>query len=275
MSQSVVYEFHKIDPKRDYEYAVVTLNRPDKANALNAEMITRLYEAFCVVRDRTHCRFMILRGNGKHFCSGADLTWMKQAAQLSYEENLRDAEELAKVFNSLMDLNIPTLVVVKGSTAGGGLGLVACCDFAIASEDCTFSLKEVRVGLLPAIILPFLIDKIQYGALVGFGVSADTISAQEAYRVGLVSHFCSENNISKQVKDILETLLLGSPQAQIQFKRLLKTLQRSSSPKMQLTCVEAIAKARTSEEGQRGLAAVLSKTQADWVQKLPEDWMLS
>jgi methylglutaconyl-CoA hydratase len=272
MNDPVLIEFQKIDSHHDFELALVSLNRPDKANALNEEMISGLNRAFESAKSRKSCRALILRANGKNFCSGADLAWMKKASTLSYEDNILDAEQLGKVFERLSELPFPTLALVQGSSAGGGLGLVACCDVAIAIDDASFSLKEVRVGLLPAMILPYLLGKMERSALLRLGLTAEVFSAREALRTGLVSMVCSESELSGLVRETMQKVLEGAPKAQGEFKLLLRTLNREKSPKMQLSCIEAIAKARAGEEGQKGLAAVLAKTKPYWAQKLSDDW---
>lgn len=274
MSQTVLYEFQKINTNTDTVLAIVTLNRPEKANALNEEMIESFQVVLDKIQQEKNCRLMLLKGNGSHFCSGADLGWMKKSASLSYEENIRDAEGLSKVFEKLADLPFPTLALAKGSTAGGGLGLLAACDLVVAEEKANFSLKEVRVGLLPAIILPYLVSKMQHACLHRFGLTAEVFSAQEALQYGLITHVCKDRDIDPTLQNIMNLLLQGAPNAQAKYKNLLKTLIHSKGSKMHFTCVEAIAKARCGEEGQKGLASILSKTQAEWVESLPKDWKL-
>ncbi len=271
MNTSVLLEFQKIEARQDYEIALITLNRPDKANALNEDMIHDLLDNFESVKKRSTCRLLILRGNGKHFCSGADLHWMKASAKMSYEENISDAQNLAKVFEALAEIPFPTIAVIHGNTAGGGLGLIACCDIGIASIESSFSLKEVRVGLLPAMIVPYLLDKIGRSSLVHFGLTAEAFSCEEALRVGLVNKIASQEQFSHVVREVVQEILKGGPQAQKEFKHLLRAFK---NPRMQLTCTEAIAKARTGEEGQKGLSAILNKTKPYWVQTLPDDWAL-
>lgn len=275
MNETVLFEFQKIDSHHDFELAIVSLNRPDKANALNDEMIEGLHHAFETARNRKTCRALILRGKGKNFCSGADLSWMKKSAKLSYEENILDAEKLGKVFERLHELPFPTLALVQGSSAGGGLGLIACCDLAIALDDASFSLKEVRVGLLPAMILPYLLAKMDRSALTRLGITAETFSAKEALHIGLISMTSSAKESEKVLRKTMQDILEGAPGAQGEFKSLMRTLSREKFPKMQLTCVEAIAKARVGEEGQNGLGAVLTKTKPYWAQKLSDDWTLA
>lgn len=274
MSSNVICEFQKIDSKQEFELGVITLNRPDKANALNEDMIKELHHALDLVKERKTCRLLILRGEGKHFCSGADLSWMKKSASMSYQDNILDAEHLAKVFEKLFEIPVVSLAIVQGASAGGGLGLMACCDLSIAVEDANFSLKEVRVGLLPAMILPYLMYRMDRTALTRLGLTGEIFSAEEAFRNGLITKLCSSHELSNVLRDMVQHLLEGGPNAQREFKTLLRTLSREKTPKMQLTCIEAIAKARTSDEGQKGLSAVLAKGKPFWAQKLSDDWNL-
>lgn len=272
MKDFVHLHFEKIDSQQDYEIAHLSLKRPEKANALNEEMILSLQQKLSTVNSRKTCRLCILKAEGKHFSAGADLNWMKKSATMSYEENLKDAEALAKVFELLANLPMVTLACVHGSSAGGALGLIACCDMVLSTETAKFSLKEVRVGLLPAMILPYLLKKTPLSFLLNQGLTGDTFEAEEALRAGLVTQICKEENFSKNLRKHIDKILLGSPEAQSRFKTLVKVLNEDMPLKMQWTCIEAIAKARTSTEGQKGLEATLRKDRPFWVQQLSEHW---
>lgn len=151
--------FNSVELVRDPRgFATLWLNRPEKNNAFNAEMIRELILALDAVQEDKTLRFLVLRGRGKHFSAGADLAWMQQAAGLDYNANLNDARELAELMYNLYYLKIPTLAVVQGAAFGGAVGLVSCCDMAIGAEHALFSLSEVRIGLAPAVISPFVVQ---------------------------------------------------------------------------------------------------------------------
>ncbi|MBI2602812.1 MAG: enoyl-CoA hydratase/isomerase family protein [Deltaproteobacteria bacterium] len=268
--ESVLLEFHPIDPSERFTYASITLNRPDKANALNGDMLKRLRESFASVAEADHCRFLIIRNNGKHFSAGADLEWMKSSAELSYEENLQDAERLSQVFDALFQLEVPTIAVVRGLAYGGALGLIACCDFAIASEASKFSLSEVKLGLLPAVILPFLSFKMQASTLRRVALTAEVFSAEDACKAGLVTLVSPEDKLSDYMQTLTTQLLQGGPHAHRRLKNLLGLLtkERQSWSTLQKSCYQTIAKARTGEEGQHGLSSFLSGKKPAWVQTM-------
>ncbi len=276
MSDCIIYEFQKIEAEREWEIAWVTLNRPEKANALNEDMIQGLHDAMHAVENRKHCRLLILGSRGKNFCAGADLNWMRRSAELSYDENVKDAEQLGSLLERLRNLKTPSLALVQGHAAGGALGLLACCDLVLVSEDAHFSLREVRVGLLPAMILPYLMQKMAPSALRRFGLTGESFDAREAHRIGLVSKLSSPQAFSKATRDTIQALLDGAPGAQSAFKELHDRLgpDPTNWDKARQLCVQTIARTRTSEEGQRGLSAFLKQEKPHWVQRLPENWML-
>lgn len=246
-------------------FATLWLNRPDKNNAFNAQMIRELILALDEVQSQPALRFLLVRGRGKHFSAGADLAWMQQAAELDYNTNLDDARELAELMYNLAKLKIPTLAVVQGAAFGGALGLISCCDMAIAADDAQFCLSEVRIGLAPAVISPFVVQAIGERAARRYALTAERFSAQRAQQIGLIAEHYPLTALDEQTALWVDNLLLNSPQAMRASKDLLREVGSGElTPALRRYCESAIARIRTSAEGQEGLRAFLNKRSPGW-----------
>ena len=246
-------------------FATLWLNRPDKNNAFNAQMIRELILALDEVQSQPALRFLLVRGRGKHFSAGADLAWMQQAAELDYNTNLDDARELAELMYNLAKLKIPTLAVVQGAAFGGALGLISCCDMAIAADDAQFCLSEVRIGLAPAVISPFVVQAIGERAARRYALTAERFSAQRAQQIGLIAEHYPLTALDEQAALWVDNLLLNSPQAMRASKDLLREVGSGElTPALRRYCESAIARIRTSAEGQEGLRAFLNKRTPGW-----------
>lgn len=250
-------------------YATLWLNRPEKRNAFDAQMISELLDAIDkLAQHQPPLRFLVLRGRGQHFCAGADLTWMRQAAQLDYEANLRDAEALAEVMYRLYSLPIPTVAVVQGAAFGGALGLIACCDMAIGSADAQLALSEVRIGLAPAVISPFVVKAIGERATARYAISGDIFTGQRAHELGLLAACCAHDQLEDLLANWIANLLRNSPQAMRASKALVREASRHSLPaELRRYTEQCIAQIRVSEEGQQGLQAFLEKRTPGWIQE--------
>lgn len=248
----------------DDHVATLVINRPEAANAFNGDILEDLTAALeSVHQDRT-CRALLLQGAGKHFSAGADLTWMQASARLGVEENCTEARKLIRMFEALDSLRIPTISVVRGAAYGGAVGLVACTDFAIATTAARFCLSEIRVGLLPAVILPYLSRKIPQGSLRRLTLEARVFNHQEARECHLVQVIAESDQLEQTVREEINQLLQGSPEAQAAYKTLQLSLQENAFRQGEET-VKAIAAARASRSGQAGLAAFFDKKPAPWV----------
>ena len=246
-------------------FATLWLNRPEKNNAFNAEMIRELILALDAVAADSSLRFLLLRGRGKHFFAGADLAWMQQAAGLDYEANLGDARELAELMYNLHGLKIPTLAVVQGAAFGGAVGLVGCCDMAIGSEDALLSLSEVRIGLAPAVISPFIVQAIGERVAKRYALTAERFDGQRARELGLLAECYPGDELDTQVETWVVNLLQNSPQAMRASKDLLREVGSGVlSPALRRYTESAIARIRVSAEGQEGLRAFLDKRKPSW-----------
>ncbi len=273
MSQATSLVFKPISSDHPEMVAILSLSRPEAANAFNAEVISELTTQFARVGVRPDVRCLVIRGKGKHFSAGADLQWMRAAAQLSYADNMSDAARLAAMFEALAQLKMPTLALVNGSAFGGAVGLIAACDIAIASSDAKFALSEVKLGLLPAVILPYLARRMQPASLRRLALTGRVFTAADALAHGLITRVVSADDLEYAGREELALILAGSPTAQAEFKQL---SQRLTQPDFVATkeTAEAIAKLRTSASGQAGLAAFFDKRPAPWTRELSAGWQL-
>ena len=247
-------------------FATLWLDRPEKNNAFNAEMIRELVLAIDQVQANKNLRFLLLRGRGKHFCAGADLAWMQQSAQLDFNANLNDARELAELMYSFYHLKLPTLAVVQGAAFGGAVGLVACCDMAIGAHDALFSLSEVRIGLAPAVISPFVVKAMGERAARRYAMTGERFSGERARELGLLSETYAAAELDDALHGWLDNLMLNSPQAMRASKDLLREASSASvSPALRRYTENAIARIRVSPEGQEGLNAFLEKRKPRWL----------
>ncbi len=260
-----------VGPGRDDRIAVLALNRPEAANAFDAAVIRELVGHLKELAAMKTVRAVVVRGKGKHFSAGADLNWMKASAQLTYQENVQDARGLTALFEALANLPQPTIAAVNGSAFGGAVGLTACCDIAIAADTARFSLSEVKLGLMPAVIVPYLMRKMTPGGLRRHGLTGRPFSAAEAREMGLVERVVPEAGLAAAVRDELDLLLQGSAEAQAKLKTLLDQTQ-SDGMRQNPRTAEAIAGVRTGQAGQAGLSAFFEKKAPPWACKLSHDW---
>ena len=250
----------------DMAVATVTLNRPEVHNAFNEDVISRLIECFERVENDDNVRVMILQARGKSFSAGADLNWMKKMVSYTQEQNLADAQQLAFMLSKLYTLSKPTIAKVQGSAFGGAVGLIACCDIAIASRMSKFCLSEVKLGLIPATISPYVIQAVGPRIAKRLFMTAEVISARRARRIGLISETVSEDELDSEVSTITSGLLKNGPNAVSMAKALVEKVAFApiTDELMHYTSTQ-IAAARISNEGQEGLTAFLEKRPAKWI----------
>ncbi len=230
---------------RDGEVLRVTLARPERRNAFDAALIAELNEAFADVGD---ARAVVLSGEGPSFCAGADVEWQRAAIDLGYDENVEDALRLYRMLEAVDSCPAPVICAVHGFALGGGSGLVACSDVAVAQPDAVFGFTEVRLGIIPAVISPFVLAKIGAAARRYF-VTGERFEAETALRIGLVSEVV--NDAAAGAESVVESVLAGGPQAVREAKRLVR--ERPAG----IETARIAAERRTSEEGQEGLRAFL------------------
>lgn len=246
--------------------ATVTMNRPQKHNAFDDVVIAQLTAAFEALAQNPAVRVMVLAAEGKSFSAGADLSWMQRMAGYSYEENLRDANALAAMLKRLNTLPFPTIARVQGAAFGGAVGLVSCCDMAVATTRASFSLSEVKIGLIPATISPYVIAAIGQRASRRYFTTAERFSARRATELGLVSELVEEGELDAAVSSLVAVLLANSPAAIRAAKQLVSDIEnRIVSDALIADTSERIAAIRVSEQGQEGLNAFLEKRPASWL----------
>jgi methylglutaconyl-CoA hydratase len=252
----------EIDPRG---IATLWLNRPEKNNAFDSATISELLLALDEVGGNPAVRLLVLRGRGKHFCAGGDLAWMQQAAELDFNGNLNDARALAELLYNLYQLKKPTLAVVQGAAFGGAVGLVSCCDMAIGADNAQFSLSEVRIGLMPATISPFVVKAIGARAARRYSLTAERFDGHKAAQLGLLSEAYAAEALAAQADSWIANLLLNGPQAMVACKALFNEVGAGElTPALRRHTETAIARIRISAEGQEGLRAFLDKRKAAW-----------
>ncbi|MFN2628603.1 MAG: enoyl-CoA hydratase-related protein [Gaiellaceae bacterium] len=239
--------------ERDGPILRVTLARPDRRNAFDAGLVEELAQAFV---DPGRARAVLLAGEGTSFSAGADVDWMRSSVELSYEQNLADANALRHMLEAIDRCPAPVVVRVQGHALGGGCGLVACADIALADPTAVFGFSEVKLGLIPAVISPFALAKIGPGAARRYFVTGEHFDAQTALRIGLVHELAAD--LDGAVERVLEELRSAGPKAARWAKRLVT--ERPEGPET----ARWIAERRTSDEGQEGLLAFLDKRAAGW-----------
>ncbi|HSK40852.1 MAG TPA: enoyl-CoA hydratase/isomerase family protein [Arenibaculum sp.] len=245
--------------------ATVTLNRPQVHNAFSDVVIAELTRVLRDLGEQERVRAVILRANGKSFSAGADLGWMQRIADYSFEDNVADAMNLAELMHTLDRMAKPTIAAVQGAAFGGGVGLVACCDVAIAADTATFSLSEVRLGLIPAVISPYVVAAIGERAARRYFLTAERFSAVEAHRIGLVHEVVPGPMFDQAVTRMAERLREGGPAAQAAAKDLVFAVaRRPLDEAMMRDTARRIAGTRASAEGREGLAAFLEKREPAW-----------
>jgi methylglutaconyl-CoA hydratase len=246
--------------------ALVVLSRPDVHNAFNATLIAELTHVLRNLDRDASVRAVILLGEGKSFCAGADLKWMTEMARYGIAENLADATALATMLKTLYRLSKPTIARVHGAALGGGAGLVACCDIAFAAQDATFSFSEAKLGLIPATIAPYVVEAIGARYARRYFVSAERFTAAEAFRIGLVHEIYPPDEIDGRINELLASLLVAGPRAQDEAKSLIRAVRSGPIDDAMIADTAArIAGVRGSDEGKEGVAAFLRKRSPAWV----------
>jgi methylglutaconyl-CoA hydratase len=243
----------------------VTLNRPDVHNAFNDELIAEAIEVFGGIEASTHLRAVVLRSGGANFCAGADLNWMSRMVSYTREENIRDSSQLAKMFAIMNECPLPIIGRIQGAAIGGGVGLVAVCDIAVATRESKFGLSEVKLGILPAVISPYVIAKIGESHARALFMTGERFDAERALRIGLVHRLVDDtDSLDAAVNDTLSQLMSSGPQAVRACKKLIAYVATHPLDDAVPYTIEAIAERRVSEEGQQGMQSFLQKKKAPW-----------
>lgn len=239
--------------------AIVTLNRPKVRNALNEEMLQELTHCFHTLAQNNHLRVVVLRGQGDVFCAGADIHWMQKSIDLSWNENHQDARKLADMLDTLNRCPIPVIASVHKAAFGGGIGLIAACDIVIATHSTQFCFAEVRLGIIPAVISTFALNKMGMAAARRYFLTGEVFNSETALRIGLIHEAVAENALNVRIAEILNSFANVSPQAVREAKRLLRIWPTLPPSERIPFCVDAITNIRVTPEAQEGLRAFLEK----------------
>ncbi|MEO8054058.1 MAG: enoyl-CoA hydratase-related protein [Acidobacteriota bacterium] len=256
-----------LEKSADARVARLVLNRPEVRNAWDGETVTLLQRALRDLASDDSVRVVELSGAGTAFCAGADLDWMKRVANFTMEENRRDSAELAQLFKALDELDKPVVARVQGAALGGGTGLAAACDVVVAAEGAVFGTTEVRLGIIPAVISPYLVRKIGESHARSWFLTGERVGAEEARRVGLVHHVVAEKDLAGAAKAVIESILLGGPAAVVEAKRLVRTVSTLPAREASAWAIQRMAERRGSQEGMEGLKSFLEKRPPDWTTK--------
>lgn len=245
--------------------ATLWMNRPELHNAFNARFIREMTEAFRQLDADDQVRAMVLAGRGKSFSAGGDIAWMRAAGSASEADNFTDAMALAGMFRTLAEMNKPTIARVQGAAIGGGLGLVAACDICVASDKATFAASEVRLGIIPAAISPYVIRAIGERQAYRYFLTAERIGAARALALGLAHEAVAGDELDAKVKEIAAALLLGGPLSQLAAKQLIQAVvHRPVDDALTEDTARRIAALRATPEAREGLSAFLEKRPAAW-----------
>lgn len=249
----------------DGPVARVTLNRPNIRNAFNDEMLAGLLDAFARIRDDEQARVVVLTGAGKAFCAGADLHWMKRVVDYTYEENYEDSLRLANMLREVYTCPKPVIGRINGPAIGGGTGMVAVCDIAIAAESAFFGFSETKLGITPAAISPYLLKRMGERNLREFFLTGERFTAARAFQLGLVNAAVPDGELDDAVEAKIKLILTGGPKALAVSKDLIRSISEKMLDDVGPYTAEVIARLRMSDEGQDGMNAFLEKRKPRWV----------
>ncbi len=256
--------YKTIEYSRAENIARIIFNRPEVHNAFNSLMISELDVAFEKVMKDPSIRIVVLSGRGKSFCAGADIKWLRDIVNYSFEQNLEESLQLAEVLYKIYMLPKPTIAMVNGAAIGGGTGFLSVCDIAIAAEEAKFGLSEVKIGLVPAAISPYVVRKIGESKAREYFLTGHRISAQKALEIGLINEVVPKNKLEERVEELIEQFLASGPEAIASCKELILNVPRMSLEDVKAYTARMIANLRISDEGQEGMSAFLEKRKPRW-----------
>jgi len=257
--------FNTILYEKREQVAWVTFNRPEVHNAFNVELIEEMTEAVHRVKEDGAVRVVVLTGSGKSFCAGADLNWLREIVGYSFKQNLEESRALADVLFQLYALPKPTIAMVNGTAVGGGTGFLSACDIVVAAEAAAFGLSEVKIGLVPAAISPYVIRKIGESKAREYFLTGKRILARKAQEIGLVNEVVPLEKLSESVDRLIENLLTSGPEAMACCKELITRTSHARIEDVKEFTANMIAGLRVSKEGQEGMSSFLEKRKPNWI----------
>ena len=264
---SDLMDFKTIKYEPGDEVTRITFCRPEVHNAFNDDVIYEMTDVFKSMEKDNPPRMVILSGEGKSFCAGADLNWMKRVINQSFEENLKESQALAELFAAIYNFGSPVIGRINGAAIGGGVGFVAACDIAIAAESAIFSFSEVKIGLVPACIGPYVVKKIGEGKARQFFITGERLKAEKAFEIGLLSAIVKDDELDNAVNNLVNMIMSSGPEAVAVAKKLVSSVPNMSEEEYKFFTAEMIAKLRISNEGQEGMNAFLQKRKPEWIKK--------
>jgi len=256
-------KYETISVSKEKEVATIFLNRPDVHNAMNEQLMKELTDSFKKLDTDKDTRVIIITGNGKSFCAGADLNWMKSMVSYSKEENIKDSNLLLELYESIYSCSKPVIAKVNGHAFGGGIGLFAACDIAIAVPDCKFAFSETKLGIVPAVISTYISRRMKNSDMRRLFVTGERFESAYAKEVGLIDFVASEN-IDELVEKYVKIIRSSGPKAILQVKKLVDACEKMDVEKYKKFSVEKISELRVSDEGQEGINAFLEKRKSKW-----------
>ncbi len=251
--------------EKNNETATILFARPEIHNAFDETLIAEMTDVIDVLTADSNCRVVIITGQGKSFCAGADLNWMRAVLKKGYEENLKEANELAELFHKIYCLRVPLIGKINGAAIGGGVGFVALCDIAYAASTAIFSFSEVKIGVVPACISPYVIKKIGEGKARELFITGERMNAQRALEVGLINKVVEDDRLNEAVDALAESILSSGPEAVAVAKKMVGEVPSMSPEQFKPHTAEIIARLRMSDEAQEGMDAFLNKRKPSWV----------
>lgn len=250
--------------EKNGKVANIIFNRPEIHNAFNSTVIREIAAVLTEIDKDNELRVVVLTGKGKSFCAGADMHWMKDVVEQPNEKNLSESNELSELFDQIYSFRLPFIGKINGAAVGGGTGFVAVCDIAIAVRSAMFSFSEVKIGLVPACIGPYVIKKMGEGKARELFITGERMSAERAYEVGLINKVVDDDQLDAAVNELVESLLSSGPNAVSNAKKLISVLPLMSKEEYKPYTAKLIADLRKSDEGQEGMNAFLDKRKPKW-----------
>lgn len=257
-------KYETIEIHREKDVVTVYLNRPEVHNAMNEQLIKELTSCFEELSKDDKTRIIILTGKRKSFCAGADLNWMKSMVKYSKEENIKDSRLLLDLYEIIYNCPKPVIGRVNGHAFGGGLGLFAVCDIAIAIPDCKFAFSEVKLGIIPAVISTYIVRRIGLSNMRRLFITGERFNSEYAKEIGLIDYVVSEDEFEKKIQSYAELLRSSGPMAIKEVKKLIDSCEKMDVEDYKEHTVKKISDLRVSDEGQEGINAFLKKRKSNW-----------
>lgn len=258
--------YETVEYTKDGRIANVSFCRPKVHNAFNSTVISEMADVFGKIEKDDDIRVVVITGEGKSFCAGADLNWMRGVVNQSFEENLAESNDLADLFWQIYTCRRPVIGKINGAAIGGGTGFVAVCDIAIAASSAVFSFSEVKIGVVPACIGPYVIKKMGEGKTRELFITGERMKAHRAHEVGLINKVVDDDALDAETDAVVEAILSSGPEAVAMAKRLISEVPGMTPEQFKPYTAEMIAKLRVSDEGQEGMDAFLNKRKPRWVE---------